>query len=81
MFSLELPDQGDSNVNTKYTFFNIIKKIALNYPKFAAMGFFSKGLKNKFETAVVNESSVFEPRKVYYIEIIYNSYLSQSRKS
>ena len=26
---------------------------------------FSKGLKNKFETAVVNEPSVFEPLKVY----------------
>ena len=29
------------------------------------MGFFSKGLKNEFETAVVNESSVFEPLEVY----------------
>ena len=27
------------------------------------MGFFSKGLKNKFETAVVNEPSAFEPLK------------------
>ena len=26
---------------------------------------FSKGLKNEFETAVVNEPSVFEPLKVY----------------
>ena len=26
---------------------------------------FSKGLKNEFETAVVNESSVFEPLKFY----------------
>ena len=26
-------------------------------------GFFSKGLKNEFETAVVNEPSVFEPLK------------------
>ena len=30
----------------------------------AAMGFFSKGLKNEFETAVVNELSVFEPLKL-----------------
>ena len=29
------------------------------------MGFFSKGLKNEFETAVVNEPSVFEPLKFY----------------
>ena len=39
------------------------KKITLNYPKSALMGFFSKGLKNKFETAVVNEPSAFEPLK------------------
>ena len=29
------------------------------------MGFCSKGLKNEFETAVVNEPSVFEPLKFY----------------
>ena len=31
------------------------------------MAFFSKELKNEFETAVVNEPSVFEPLKVYCI--------------
>ena len=41
------------------------KKNTINYPKSAAMGFFSKGLKNEFETAVVNEPSVFEPLKFY----------------
>ena len=45
VFSLESPDQGDSNEYTQYTVFNIKKKITLNYPKFAAMGFF-QGLKN-----------------------------------
>ena len=39
------------------------KKITHNYPKSAALGFFSKGLYNEFETAVVNEPSVFEPLK------------------
>ena len=29
------------------------------------MGFFSKGLKNEFEKAMVNEPSVFEPLKFY----------------
>ena len=29
------------------------------------MGFFSKGLKNEFERAVVNEPSVFQPLKFY----------------
>ena len=65
MFSLESPHRGDSNEYTQYTIFNMNKKITLNYPKSAAMGFFSKGLKNEFETAVVNEPSVFEPLKFY----------------
>ena len=30
-----------------------------------AMGFVSYGLKNEFETAVVNEPSVFKPMKFY----------------
>ena len=61
MFSVESPR----------TIFNIKKKITLNYSKSAVMGFFSKGLKNKFETAVVNEPSVFELLKFYciYFEI------------
>ena len=54
-------------MSTQYTIFNIKKKITLNYPKFAAIGFCSKGLKNEFETAVVNEPSVFEPLKLYCI--------------
>ena len=43
------------------------KKNALNYPKAAAKEIFSLGLKNEFETAVVNEPSVFEPFKFYCI--------------
>ena len=61
MFSLESSDRGDSNEYTQYTIFNINTKIIPN-PK--AMRFFSKGLKNEFERAVVNES-VFEPLKFY----------------
>ena len=41
------------------------KKIKLNYPKSAAMGLFSCGLKDEFETAVVNEPSVFKQLKFY----------------
>ena len=67
MFSLESPHRGVSNEYTQYTIFNINKKNTINYPKSAAMGFFSKGLKNEFETAVVNEPSVFEPLKFYCI--------------
>ena len=65
MFSLESPHRGDSNEYTQYSIFNIRKKITLNYPKSPAMGFFTKGFKNEFETAVVNEPSVFEPLKFY----------------
>ena len=46
-----------------HTVFNIKKKSTLNYPKAAVKGFFSSGLKNEFETVVVNEPSVFEPLK------------------
>ena len=70
MFSLESPHQGDSNEYTQHTMFNMNKKNTLNCPKSAAMGFFSKGLKNEFETAVVNKPSVYEPLK-FYCTIIY----------
>ena len=70
MFSVESPHRGDSNEYTQHTFINIKKKITLNYPKTittAAMGFFPRDTKNEFETAVVNEPSVFEPLKFYCI--------------
>ena len=67
MFSLASPHRGDSNEYTQYTILNIIQKITQNYPKFAIMGFFSKGLEKEFETAVANEPSVFEPLKFYCI--------------
>ena len=46
--------------------FEIKKKITLNYPQ-PELWNFSKGLKNEFETAVVNKPSVFEPLKFYCI--------------
>ena len=67
VFSLELPHRGDSNGHSQYTIFKIKKKITLNYHKSAATEFCSKGLKKEFETAVVNEPSVFEPLKFYSI--------------
>ena len=63
MFSLESPHRGDSNEYTLYTIFNINTK---NYPKLfqiCSYRIFFKVLRNEFETAVVNESSVFEPLK------------------
>ena len=46
------------------------KKINLNYPKSAAVGFCPKGFKNEFQTAVVKEPSVFEPLKFYCIVLL-----------
>ena len=50
---------------TQYTIFIIKMKITPDYSKSAAMRFFPYGLKNEFETSVVNEPSVFEPLKFY----------------
>ena len=65
MFSLESPHRGESNGYTQYTSSHYKKENHLNYPKSAGMIFFSKGPNNEFETAVVNEPSMFEPLKVY----------------
>ena len=47
-------------------FISITKEITLNYHKFAWDEFFL-GTQNEFETAVVNEPSVFKPLKFYCI--------------
>ena len=65
MFSLESPQRGDSNEYTQYTVYQYEKE---NHPKLSQIcsyGICSKGLKKEFETAVVNEPSVFEPLKFY----------------
>ena len=71
VFSLESPQRGDSNEYTEYTISQYKKENLPNYPKSASMGFFSKGPKNVFETAVVNEPSVFEPLKFYCMYAIF----------
>ena len=45
VFVIELPHRGDSDEYTQNTIFNNKKKITLNYPKSATIGFFTKGLK------------------------------------
>ena len=47
VFSLELPYRGDSNECIQYTIFSIKKKITLNYPKSAAVGFFCQGTQER----------------------------------
>ena len=79
VFSLESPHRGDSNEYTQHTIFKIKKKkITQNYSKPAAVGFFPKGFKDEFETAVVNEPSVFEPLKFYCIKIKKLAYMKSS---
>ena len=41
--TLESPHQGDSNEYTQDTNFNLKKKIIINYPESAVMGFFQRG--------------------------------------
>ena len=67
VFSLESPHRGDSNEIKQYTVSQYEKG---NHPKLSQIcryGICSKGLKNEFETAVVNEPSVVEPIKFYCI--------------
>ena len=75
VFSPESPHRGDCNEYTQHAIINIKKKMTLNYPKdnnVCSYEIFSKGLKNEFETAMVNEPSVFEPLKFYCINSDYN---------
>ena len=67
MFLLESPHRGDSNEYTQYTIFNMNKNKHPKLSQICSYGYFSKVLKNAFETAVVNEPSVFEPLKFYCI--------------
>ena len=55
MFSLISPHRGDSNEYTQHVIINIKEHLIAS----------SQGLKNEFETTVVNEPSVFEPLKFY----------------
>ena len=70
MYSLESSHRGDSNEYTQHAIINIKKKITLNYQKYnnvCTYGIFPWGLNNEFEKAVVNEQSMFEPLKFYFI--------------
>ena len=69
MFSLESPHRGDSNEYRQNTIFNMKKKKHLKLSQICSYGIISKGLTNEFETAVVNEPSVFEPLKFDCINI------------
>ena len=61
--------------------FNIITKNHPKLPEVCSYEIFSKGLKNQFETAVVNEPSVFEPLKFYCIRFNFSFYSKQGEVS
>ena len=63
MFTLESPHRGDFNEYTQYTIFEYKKEKHPKQSQICSYGIFSKGLKNEFETAVVNKPSEFEPLK------------------
>ena len=65
VYSFVLPHRGDPNEYTQYTIFKIKTGKPPSIIQTLQLFDFSKGLKNEFETAVVNEPSVFEPLKVY----------------
>ena len=76
VFSLESPQRGDSNEFTQY---NISQYKNENHPKLCQICNYeicSKGPKNEFETAVVNEPSVFEPLKFYCIRLAKRKFVS-----
>ena len=76
--SLESPQRGDSNEYTQYTISQYKKKIILNDPK-SAYGICC--VKKGFETAVVNEPSVFEPLRFYCIRFSHFFHLHRKRGS
>ena len=66
MFSLESHHRDDSNVYTQYAFFFQPKEENhFKLSQICCYGIFSRGLKNKFKTALVKEPSVFETLKFY----------------
>ena len=76
VFPLESPHRGDSNEYTQHTIINIKdkKRNTRNIPTYnnvCSYDIFCKGLKNEFETAVVNEPLMVEPLKFYCIQILF----------
>ena len=75
VYSLESPQRGDSNKYTQYTISQYKKESHPKLSQICNYGICSKGPKNEFEPAVVNEPSVFEPLKFYCILCLYRQQL------
>ena len=74
VFSLESPYRGDSNEYTQNTISQCKKEIYLILSQICNYGICSKGPTNEFETAVVNEPSVFEPLKFDCNSLFYKGF-------
>ena len=84
MFSLESPYRGDSIEYTQCTIFNMKKTDHPKLSQICSNGIFSKELKNKFQTAMVNKPAAFKPLKVYcmfhymlYYNIVHKGHLER----
>ena len=67
VLSLESPHRGDSNEYNAIYNLQYVKENKLKLSKNCSYWIFFKGLKDEFETDVVNEPSVFEPLQSYCI--------------
>ena len=72
MFSLKSPHRGSPNEYTQYTIYQYEKENQPKLSQICSYGICSEGPKNEFETAVVNEPSVFESLKFYCINPLRN---------
>ena len=77
MYSLESPREGDSNEYIQYTISQHKKESHPKLFQICNYGICSKGLKKEFQTAVVNEPSVFEPLKFYCSIIGFHLYFCE----
>ena len=79
MFALDPPHRGDSNEYPQYTIFQYEKEKHPKLSQICSYGIFSKGFKNEFERAVVNEPSVVEPLKFYCSCIKYDMFKKKKK--
>ena len=77
VYSLESPERGDSNKYTQYSISQYKKEIHPKLSQICNHGICSKGPKNEFESAVVNEPSVFEPLKFYCMSFLFPARMTQ----
>ena len=76
VFSLESPHRGNSNEYTQYTIYNMEKVKHPKLSQICSCGILCQVTQEEFETAVVNEPSVFEPLKFYCISMTMSSHRS-----